>query len=376
MKRYTYPIFSKCDAPSAAEKTESGEYKLHLDLKAIGHHAYIDTHGFAHPRGKNPIFDEYEPLLDSSEELRFIEPGIADDSESKIGESRKLGRGIARYILSEYYGYTWFGKIQNLIKHPCDGWSAERLSDGGYTPDWLISNGTDDHCIGEAKGTHQEIKLDSKQTEAWREQCKNVIIKKDGRKKSLNSWLIATRYVKEGQSDKPVQLIEDPPTDGEPINGNDYPSLAKFIVRDHLSHTLSRIGNYELAIRTLGEQVVEGKTRVLIWQPTLKGLSHLMFIGRPVERLPVPWWQWETTYYSTLSEYWSYTMQYANLLGRDVFFDGIALDVVTGFLNRGDCKPLVTTEYLTSDYPFVSLLSDGNILLPLQLIKPVQFVEI
>ena len=184
MKRYTYPTFISCDAPDKAITLQDGSFKLPINIKKMCHYTYIDTHGKIAKRGTNPIFDEYEQLLDNSDDFRFLKSGIADDTESKVRESGKIARGMARYILSEYYGYTWFSKIQNLISKTENGWTAERPKKGGDTPDWLVSNGLKDYCLAEAKGTHNHINSSSPKVKTWIKQSTNIIIKKNNKAKN------------------------------------------------------------------------------------------------------------------------------------------------------------------------------------------------
>lgn len=298
MKRFTYPKFIDCKPPSNVVKISNDVYKLSIDLKKAFHHTYVDTHNRPPRLGTNPIFDEYEQLLDNSDELRFQSSGIADDTESKVRESGKLGRGIARYILSEYYGYTWFGKIQNLLSSSYEGWKVERPKDGGNTPDWLISDGNSQFCIGEAKGTHSHMEMNSKKVQDWRKQSTNIVVKQNNNSKKLKSWLIATRFVTDKTTDLPEQLIYDPFTEGDMLNDNEYPSLNRLIVRNHLSNTLYRISNFQLGLRVQEEASIENyKNQIMTWKPIIKELNHLSFIGKPIGGIGNNSWFWKEFYH-------------------------------------------------------------------------------
>lgn len=378
MKRYTYPTFVDCDVPSKAIQLPDKSFKLPIDLKQAFHHTYIDTHEREPKSGTNPIFDEYEQLLDSSDQLRFLSPGIADDTESKIGESRKLGRGIARYILSEHFGYTWFGKIQNLITRPQNGWTVERTPEGGNTPDWLISDGESKFCIGEAKGTHSTIDKDSKKVKEWRKQCTNIVVKHNERKTKLKSWLVATRFVTDTTSDLPEQLIEDPYTEGEELNHNGFPSLNKVIVGNHLSNSLFRISNYNLGLRVQNEISIDHyydrkEYQILSWRPTIKELSHLTFIGKLAL---------STTSLHSYRSYnrdfsrglWSKSefeefIRFNSMFNREHFFDGVAVNTISNYFG-GNYRPIKFDENSLEKYPFISLLKDGNIIIPMSLMEP------
>lgn len=374
MNRYTYPIFRHCNAPEKAILQVDNTYKLSIDLKKAFHHTYIDVHGRPPKEGTNPFFDEYEDLLDTSDELRFQVPGIADDTESKIGESRKLGRGIARYILSEYYGYTWFGKIQTLLTNSQDGWTVERPPSGGDTPDWLISNGSAEVCIGEAKGTHSHIVTDSNLVEKWRKQCTNIIVKKDNNAKKIKSWLIATRFVNE-KKDKPEQLIEDPYTEGEELRDLDFPSVNKYIVRSHLSNALFRLGLFRLGIRILQYDLTVEKFKVMTWRPLIKEISHLCFIGRPIGNIGSNLHFREYAFMTRDRDHREEFFPYYEMWSSNTYFDGIALNTIETFLNDSIPKDEFS-EYNLDKYPFVSLLKDGNLIIPMSLMQPDKVIEL
>jgi hypothetical protein len=379
MKRYTYPTFISCKAPRKAIQLPDKSYKLPICLKKSFHHTYVDTHDRPPRRGTNPIFDEYEQLLDSSDQLRFLSPGIADDTESKIGESRKLGRGIARYILSEYYGYTWFGKIQNLITGPQRGWSIERTPKGGNTPDWLISDGGSQHCIGEAKGTHSTIDTSSAKVKDWREQCTNIIVKHNKRKRKLKSWLIATRFVTDQTNDLPEQLIEDPYTEGEELSSNDYQSMNGLIVGNHLSDSLFRISNFRLGLRVRQNNSTDGlKYRTMTWRPIIKELSHLTFIGRPkgFSSFYTSRWHWrEFMHFRDDIDFWAAFLDFYTMFNDDLTFDGIAVNTIRNYFSN-NFSEINIEENSLDNYPFISLLKDGNLIIPMSLMRPDGFVDL
>lgn len=377
MKRFTYPKFINCKPPSAAIIDSNGIYKLPIDFKKVCHMTYIDSHGFSPAKKKNPIYDEYEELLDDSDELRFQHPGIADNTESKIRESGKLGRGIARYILSTYYGYVWFGNIQNLMEQSYKNWEVSRPSRGGNTPDWLISNGLRKFCLGEAKGTHSEIKVKSPIVDSWRKQSLNINLTNNQIKKSLKSWLIVTRFVTNKQIAKPDQLIEDPETNGERITDGEFQELNKLIVRSHLIQGLYRTSNFDLGIQ-IKDEFKTGKVRVLTWKSTINTLSHLTFIGRPTDTfsIPTPNSFWFDNYSELDPEaYFKINNDFNKLLNAGGYFDGMAIDILNNYRDNS-YDPLNTSEIILDDYPYTSLLNDGNLIIPMAFMKPDKIIEL
>lgn len=375
MIRNTYATFIKCTPPPQAISIDTIIYKLPIDLKKAFHHTYIDTHGIQPKSGTNPIYDEYEQLLANSDELRFLDIGIADNTESKIRESGKLGRGIARFILAEYYGYKYFSKIQNLLGDNSGEYQVQRKADGGSTPDWLISDDNINFCLGEAKGTHSEINLSSDQVNDWRAQCNNIVVKKGGKNIKLKSWLIATRFVTESEiAYKPEQLIEDPETDGEQLNENEYNSCNFFIAKKHIVQNLIRTSNFQLAIKLNDKNAIDGKIKILTWVSIISEFSHIEFIGRPINESNNRFYNhliydiensndidWSNNYYTELN------------LG---YFDGMALQEISRFIDGVKTVPFNYKNINLDKYPFISFLNDGSILIPMSLMKAKRVIEV
>lgn len=371
MIRHTFATFIKCLPPPEAIQIFENIHKLPIDLKKAFHHTYIDTHGIEPKAGTNPIYDEYEQLLANSDELRFIDNGIASNTESKIRESGKLGRGIARFILSEYYGYKYFGNVQNLIANGYDGYKLIRTVKGGDSPDWFISDGATKFCLAEAKGTHSAIVLDSKQVNAWREQSTNIIVKKDKKIVKLKSWIIATRFVTESEVGyKPEQLIEDPETDGEELNQDEYSSCNSFIARNHVFESLVRTSNFKLAVKIQDRTSIDEKVKVLTWSPIIRELKHLEFIGKPMGSD-----LFNNNHFINEANNFDWLLRNYNSINFPGYFDGIASDEVLNFFGQENNK-ILSYDIDVSKYPFISLLNDGSILIPMNLMKPQRVVEV
>jgi hypothetical protein len=372
MIRHTYAIFIKCNPPIQAISIDGTIHKLPIDLKKAFHHTYIDTHGIEPKIGTNPIYDEYEQLLANSDELRFIDLGIANNTESKIRESGKLGRGIARFILSEYYGYKYFANIQNLIGTTSGEFKLLRTEKGGNTPDWFISDGDKEFCLGEAKGTHSEIDIKSNLVNSWREQCENIIVKKGAKKVKLKSWLIATRFVTEEEVGyKPEQLIEDPETSGEELNKDEYFSCNSFIAKSHIFQSLIRTSNFKLAVKLDDSKNIEGKVKALTWSPIITELKHLEFIGQSINKENLRYYD----FFHNEDENIEWLIRNYSSFNLTGYFDGIAFEEVFQFFDRTEQK-LPSYEIDLRKYPFISLLNDGSILIPMNLMIPKRVIEI
>lgn len=379
MKRIIYPIFKNCAPLTRSIKLGDENYKLEIDLKNAFHQGYIDRHGIAPKDGKNPFLDEYENLLVDTDELRFRMPGIGSDTEARIGESAKLGKCFARGILSEHLNYTWFASIQNLKSNPELGWKAEKKNEGD-SPDWLIGNNSQ-YAVAEAKGTHSKIDLSSKNTENWRTQVQNIIIKHNGSEKSLKTWILATRFVTEAQpSELPEFLLEDPPLDGEDINSNITPSLLRWISKSHIVTNLERIGYYRLAVKIREEEGDERKIRVLVWQCIHPKLEHLRFIGRShdfrnFDHLPFYWME-EFFYSKDPRRFIDRLNDWHISFAATGFFDGVEIKPIQQIIDNRNPETISTEEFELSGYQYISLLKDGSFICPMELMRPIDVKEL
>lgn len=371
MRKIVYPLFKNCAPLSQAVKDPSGSYKLEIDIKNALHYAYIGTHGTPPQISSNPYFEVYQDLIDNSNELRFIPPGIAVDADSRKGISAFLGRAFAMGVLNEYYGYNWFASISNLKKSPENGWSAVTKNTGN-SPDWLVGN-TLSFAIAEAKGTHSHIDINSRKVSEWRTQVNNIIINKNGNSRSLKTWIIATRFVLSTQKRvKPEMLIEDPPLDGTAISDNDFRSLALWISTSHTIRNLERLQLYNLILR-IKEPKFE-KSKVLVWQCIHPRFEHLRFIGNPIGISDFNVFQifnWEDILFHFNERRLLHGMQFLCQHFHKGFFDGLEFGILSSIIRSEIPNPIKNQEYNTEQYPYISILADGSFIAPMSLMRPV-----
>ena len=376
MKKFVYPIFRNCSPLPAAIVMDDKSFKLEIDLKNAFHQGYIDRHGVVPANGKNPFLQEYEDLIDNSEDLRFSKMGIGNDTEARIGESAKLGKCLARGILSQYYNYVWFASIQNLLNTPENNWNAI-IKDAGDTPDWLVGN-RDDFAVAEAKGIHARISIDSDKVNKWRIQAKNIKIQHHGKDQALKTWIIATRFVNTTKpKEKPQMLIEDPPLDGEFINQNSSSSLLRWISKSHIVANLLRIGQFKLIVR-LDEQRKEEPITVLVWQCIVPELQKFRFIGRPIgadsfHTIPFFYME-EFLFRPDPRRLFEILREWYDFFSPEGFFDGMEISPVQALI-RNAIPEAITFDYNSMQYDFISILSDGSFMAPMSLMRPVDIKE-
>jgi hypothetical protein len=63
------------------------------------------------------------------------------------------------------------------------------------------------------------------------------------------------------------------------------------------------------------------------------------------------------------------------MFDSDISFDGIAVNSVKNFFNN-TYMPIELSEYLLDNYPFISLLNDGNIIIPMSLMRPDKLINL
>jgi hypothetical protein len=381
--------------PSTAKTRTDGFHDLAFNLRTVFHAGYIEVHDRPPKAGTNPFLDEYANLLaEGTDELRWTSPGIAR-GDHKGSESQKLGRIFARAYLAKH-GYKWFPDIKDLLRSPERGWSAVRPAEGDM-PDWLIG-GDGKFAIAEAKGTHSSVHATSTVLdEKWRPQVTNVEVRKNKKKVSLKSWLVATRWVTEDQRKTvPKQYVEDPdPPEEESLRRDDEPSFTTWLAHLHTAKNLNRLAQYRTAARVLASASTRDSIPAatpITWTCTAPGLQNLTFVGRPlgappaaseflspidyhfiVRMLPSPpetWRRWERLREALLDD-----------LFESLWFDGLAVPVLTALVRDQPPPGLAQMGIEEEDQsdraiPGVSLLPDGSLLAPLSLMKPRERGEI
>jgi hypothetical protein len=370
MKKIVYPTFLGCTPP--VKPHSPGEPNtLELDLKKVFHWGFVVNHGLSPRPGTNPLFDAYSQLLDDGEELRFIEPGIGADRDSRIAQSGLLGRAFAMGVLNELYGYTWCASISNLKNKPYNGWTVEKAAKGNM-PDWLVGNERGEAVVVEAKGTHDPIKTDTPEFDGFRRQVRNVKVSHNGDPKNLDTYIIMTRFVlASSPEDKPEMVIEDPPLEGNVVTGDDRPSLAIWLSRNHMISNLERIGQYDLIVSMDRPGIRTGYR--LIWECILPGLEGVQFIGRsfgPNElnvAATVPMGEFVFDLYS-LKPYRLRGLNFYKTF-QGGFFDGVELKTVRSVLSSRAPTRVGVQDRGLDQYDFVSLLDDGNFVAPISLMR-------
>ena len=190
----------------------------------------------------------------------------------------------------------------------------------------------------------------------------------------MKSWLIATRFVKEGSKVLPEQLIYDPNTEGELINDNEYSSLNSYIAKEHLSDSLFRISQFRLGSMVRGDLKKGDSLQIMTWQCIIKGIDHLTFVGGPMNQQCYPW-LWDDLFFRRAPDFWDNYVSCIESLNGNLLFDGIVINVIQDFL-KGTYTRFEFNDVDYENYPFISLLPDGNILIPLSLMKPGKIMSI
>lgn len=374
MKKIVYPTFLGCKPPSYA-KPPTEPNGLELDLKKVFHWGFVVNHGLSPRPGTNPLFEVYSQLVDDGDELRFVEPGIGADRDTRIAESSLLGRAFAMGVLNELYGYTWCASISNIKNKPFNGWMVEKAAKGNM-PDWLVGNERGDAVVVEAKGTHDPIETDTAEFDGFRTQVRNVRVSYNGSPKSLDTYMIMTRFVLASKlDDKPEMLIEDPPLEGGVVGDNDRPSLAIWLSRYHMINNLQRIGQYDLIV-SMGRPEIRVGYR-LIWECILPELRGMKFIGRPFEYdglnvgATVPMGEFVFDTYSLKPFRLRGLNFYKTFQGG--FFDGVELNAVRSVLGSSVPERVRVRDGALDQYDFVSLLDDGSLVAPISLMRIVDY---
>lgn len=370
-------------APAASIRAEKDLFDVSLNMKKAFHQGYIEKHG-TKPPATNPLFHEYDHLLVSGDEFRFKGVGFGSDKESKQRISGELGRIISRAYLSQFHNMTWFQPVQNLINRNYKGYSVEKVHKGD-TPDWLCADSARKVFLAEAKGrspslsSKTEIGRSYREMPDWRNQFKSVKVIKDGVAKRLKGWIVANRWVTQKTPKlSPLIYVEDPASNGqEELKEEQAIEFTQVIASLHTARNLERLGYEYLAIRVIGNinKPSELERReVHLWRCLAPGLENLRFVGRI---LPTPGLRNfdfafdEFFHFERGSRGWLRTV--IDEQRRFSLFDGIELSVLKNALS-GEA----INEVQVPDLPLagLSILRDGSLIAPMDLMESVNFEEV
>lgn len=347
-----------------AIKPKVGLPSVDLDFKNVCHHGVRDLHSTVEYVYPGPYYHLYRPLLAPGKELRWKPPGIADDKEGKVGESRVLGRMFARGYLDQCLHYRWFAPISILQEHGQRGWSAERAGDGDL-PDWLVAK-KGNAAIAEAKGRSRSF--GTKEIDKWRKQVTNVhILKNKVRRNNMKSWILANRWVNSDQPGlKPTLYVEDPDGEGQAISDEEWNELELWVGRIHTYATVYSLQMRLLAIRILVETDLRREmalARVALWRCVLPQLRGLEFVSRRHHSLRYSESIWP------ISPYLPHPFD-------DPVFEGMDLRTIKGFLSDQVPEEYRVAEISRGLPPDVSYQSDGSFLAPLELMEPISDIQL
>ncbi len=383
MRRRLYLEFIGTNPPMSGYMVKPGGLAINLNLKNAFHNGYIEVHGSPPRNGTNPLFDEYSNLLTNDIELRFKSPGIANDDDLRGGVSHILGRIFARAYLNEHHKYRWFAHFSNLVRAKMRGWSVEPVNRGD-TPDWLITK-SGSAALAEAKGTHSNITNGSPILDNWRVQAINARVKKNDLDYTLKSWIIATRWITSDQPrTHPKIYVEDPIINANhEFNDDDLSTIELNAASIHVSLCLHRLQQRRLATRLeIGNQQKEvQKIKVPLWRCVLPQLVHLRFVGVPRLEISGPTLSWLlfSEFILRSTRLFHEQLMHINTtkyLGSNAFFDGIDFRTVDALLNNR-VPDLFEDVYKVDSFPDdVSFLSDGSLIAPMDLMEPLEVIDV
>lgn len=252
--------------------------ELDVNLGQLFLQYYFDSYP-AGPPNPDPSRFEYLQLISSDPDFRF-HAFVAEASLIKRRSlSAEIGQAFCRLMLHDHFGVSYFAHMNDVIGKSFEGMRIDRASSGDI-PDYLYTKKITEPLIAEAKGRFSAIGFDTSAFEEWRQQFTRIrILDRDKQPRSAKGFIVATRFVTGSNSGKTLAAtyIEDPATEGEPLNAEQQSALARSVTAIHYARIFTKLDLTLFASAlTLGFVL----TRQLTFQIPVWICATLPFLGK------------------------------------------------------------------------------------------------
>lgn len=354
---------------------------ISINLASLYHHYYLDTHGKA-PPNPDPANFEYVEFLASCGDFRYVCRGLGTSATSKRNKSYEMGQAFCRLFLHDYIGITYFAHMSDVLnKGPVSRFSikVEKTADGD-APDYLCASDVANVYLAESKGRYKSVSFTNKEFDSWRDQFKRVVVKNaSGQAKSVKGYIVATRFATE---DKPgidsCLFAEDPKSPGNTeLTRDEGPVLGAIVISQHYASIFQKM-NMHIISASLANIISlpsEFEFQIPVWELMGSPYKKSKFVGG---------------LYSTTGELrlmrlndGSITVS-TNPLRLDLpvgTFFGLDLEIFTHVVNsvrngRDGIGQIQVREEVQDFYNAVSVLRDGSIIAPAEMMRFIDFINV
>lgn len=360
--------------------------KIKVHLTRLCHHLYLDNYSVAVPK-PNPFSSLYSKFITALPSLEFISGSLGSHKEARIAESMKLGKAFCRWFLGEFFHFSLFGHMDDLLNKPASAqYNNMRVTraQAGDTPDYLCVGPNNRLFLAEAKGRqHEAVSFQNANFIKWRQQFSRVnVLNPQNLLRRVKGYIVATRLKLDSQP-KVVSRIyaEDPMSPGEVDLGADEGGggMQRLVMHNHYAYVLNKLAlPLHSAALLGGVQLEEAPVEVGIWQCRLPPLSKVEFVGGLI---PPEDWQASISdigwYLSGLPNGW-----HPNLVASRATFFGLDRQLFGQVL--AETRPTTTAlapigPFELADVPLpdqISLLRDGTLLIPASFMRFLRLEEL
>lgn len=279
--------FSEVPATLKDPATGAAVTELRVNLAAIYHHYYLDTHG-CEPPEPDPAHFEPVRFLAATDDFRFLGDGLGVGTLARRNRSSELGGAFCRMFLHDHLGIAYFEHVERMLGNsgtgPLGGFSIERVASGDI-PDYLCARSADSVFLAEAKGRYESISFQNKEFEKWRKQFTRVVVKDTGGvARPVKGYIVATRWATERgpPSISSTLFAEDPNTVGDtPLSHEEAIPLGRQIVSRHYASIAAKLDQPILAAALSSGSVIppELRLRGVVWELLVGPMAGRRFVG-------------------------------------------------------------------------------------------------
>jgi hypothetical protein len=357
--------------------------EIMVDLADLYHHYYLQSYDRA-PPNPNPAEFEHVRYLEPGIAFRFQPNGLGANKTKKQNNSNELGEAFCRWFLAEHLDIKHVARIDDVRNHGALSW-ANGLSvesnpgTEGDAPDYFCVEPTGQVSLAEAKGTIEAVGFKAKKFAAWRSQFNRVrVLDQSGSAMSVKGYIVAMRWAVHTHSSAIFTTLsaEDPQTPGERAFFDESGSFAAAVRSLHYAPSLAKIRQPALsaALATGTTIADELGFQIVLWEcllPTLKGLRFVggYFPTDPESVMPLKFEGEKSAFVQ--NDPFRLDQSTGTFIGiEEKTFRHLVSTARSGPLT---INSLPSVERRVTGFSGASYLSDGHVLGPVDLFRPVAF---
>lgn len=262
--------------------------EIMVDLADLYHHYFLQSYDKS-PPNPDPAQFEHVRYLEPSTAFRFQPNGLGANKTKKQNNSNELGEAFCRWFLAEHLDITHVARVDDVRNHGALSFAhgvRVECNPGteGDAPDYFCVGPKGQVSLAEAKGTIEAVGFKTKKFATWRNQFNRVrVLDRSGIAMSVKGYIVAMRWAVHTHRPSIFTTLsaEDPQTPGERSFFDESGGFAAAVRSLHYAPSLTKIRLPVLSAALETGTTIAGDLsfQVVLWKCLLPTLEGLRFVG-------------------------------------------------------------------------------------------------